>query len=232
MSGVQTGPHSEFKVVNNITGPTGPSYEELQKQYSGILIIIFIFIIAGGTLLSRALQHDPDVEKWMGVSATLDMFVPDDKKDYYEATNESQNLQKELETAQKELSLTADMLNILPPEDQTRIADLQQRIGLARERQKREFDHIISFLIYSLKSGNLVAKGYDQRKQLWECPLYSDWNNLQLSGGLTDASMSIRGGVSGRVILGQVQFGKPLATAGGAGPNRLCRRSGDSSLGS
>jgi hypothetical protein len=159
----------------------------------------------------------------------LGTSVPDAKREYDRSTNELKSLANEFETIRKKLAFKAQVFNAISPEDQSLIDDLQHRTDAARESQKRQYDYIIRFLITSLQSRILIAKGfrYNQGKQEWNCPPSDYWKYLKLTGDLTDTSLSITGGLTGQVHLVQVKFGKPL----GSGPDQLCQVSDDGTFG-
>jgi hypothetical protein len=95
-----------------------------------------------------------------------------------------------------------------------KIHELDYQQQLAMGRRQNAFHHIISLLTEQLKSGIIVAKGYDQHTLQWVSPSPSDWKYLTVSeflmfpsGGF---SISIIGGLSGETHLDWVMFGKPL----------------------
>jgi hypothetical protein len=226
LAGVSTGHNSNFNIANT-NNITEISRRDQQKAAQGLTIILIILVVFVCIVLSRLFHRDPGVEKWMDVSTTLRTSVPDAKAGYDKSTNEIQYLSKELETTRRKLALKADVFNAISSEDQSLITDLQHHLNIARDNQKHQYDYTVQFLTSSLQSRNLIAKGYDRRRQEWECPSYEYWEHLKLSGDLTDTSMSITGGLSGQVHLVQVQFGKPL----GSGPDQLCQVSNGGTLG-
>jgi hypothetical protein len=168
-------------------------------------------------------QHQiPLVEKWMDVPAAIEAFVPVAKNAYDEATKEVEHLQEEREEAQHEL---------VPPDGgsfaQGKVAEdlrkkiyaLQYHIEQIVARQQNALKNLMFSLTEQLKSGKIIAKGYDQPAQQWVSPSPCDWKYLDLAnlaGDLT--SISIRGGLSGQTHLGWVMFGKPLVSVMGDCP--------------
>jgi hypothetical protein len=219
------------QVFNNVSRT-----EHEKQQVAGGLILLTVMSII--TLIVGFSNKSTEAYKWMDVRKAIEVLVPEAKADYVEAKKAVEHLKEELQMAQKESHVTADMVNVVPSDEQRRIDELQLQESVAEANERRTLNNIIQLLISKLKTGEIVATGYnqDQTVQHWECPTPSDWEDLKLSGSLTQTS--ITGGRSGRVHLTQARLRKPpIATGGGIaaedsgkadhGPSRLCQGPGN-----
>ena len=230
LSGVNTGDGSPVQVYNANYG--SESYDN-QRSGTGVILLVVIVVVVLTVLSAR---KSSEVEKWMDFTTAIQTFVPEDKENLDKINDEVSHLEEQLRIAKRNSALTAEMRGKIPPDYQKVIDDLQYKLSISKEYKQSVLDNIVQFLISKLKSGEIIAKGYDvatrddvatrgartnEQKLQWVCLLPSDWENgLQFSG--TTTQTSITGARSGRTRLTSVRLGKPLAGAV-PNPDRLCQ---------
>jgi len=65
-----TGDNNQLNIVNKPITYNIYDKEQNRKTLGNLFMLVIFIIIGGFTALSRSLQHDPGVEKWMDMSTT------------------------------------------------------------------------------------------------------------------------------------------------------------------
>jgi hypothetical protein len=149
-----------------------------------------------------------EIEKWMDVPAAIEAFVPVAlKKAYDQSVKHATHLQEEIEAAQSELVAPSGfpVAQGKAAEDlRYQILEYRNELAIDAKQQEQAQNAVILCFINLFKSGDLFARGYDQKTDKWVYVLPNEWEYLQLvprTGALTEDSMAIIGGLAGRTNL-------------------------------